>query len=192
MRAAKGKTQMWATGWWKGSSSGFTLLELLIVTTILAVFWSATGLRIHRASGDGDLGLAGRRLAGEVRELRGQAAASHREHVLHLDLEAGRYWGEARADGEFSTPVHGMPGKGSEAPEGAGAIPPGVSVAEVAVWGRGLVTRGRAEIRFRGNGCVEHAYIRLRNLGKRSLTLEIHPVTGRVEVHEGRGDGQTG
>ena len=50
----------------------------------------------------------------------------------------------------------------------------------MAVRGRDRVSQGRAEIRFRDNGTVEHAWIHLRSGEDRSITLEIHPVTGQV------------
>ncbi len=183
---------MWATGWWKDSPRGFTLLELLVVLALLAVFWSSTGLRISGGPGDGDLGLAARRLAGEVRELRGRAAAARKDHVLRLDLDAGRYWAGLPAEGEEGWPVTGIVDPPGRLPEAGRALPPGVSMAKVAVWGRDEVTQGQTEVRFRRNGCVEHARIHLRNRDNRSLTLEVHPVTGRVEVHDGGAGPQAG
>lgn len=154
---------------------------------ILAVFWSATGLRIEGALGGGDLRQAGRKLMGEVRELRGRAAARHREQVLHLDLDRGRYWGVDAGQEKEDEAFAWLPEATirEEIPEHAGRLPRGVSAREVAVPGRDKVTQGRAEIRFRANGTVERAWIRLRNEKDQSVTLEIHPLTGRVEVHEG-------
>jgi hypothetical protein len=162
---------------------------------ILALFWSATGLRIGGAMSGGDIRLAARKIIGEVRELRGLAAATHQQHVLHWDLATNRYWGvevpeEDEGEEAFSSLVKRQDSE--DVPEYAETLPRGVSVTGISVTGRDDVRGGRAEIRFRENGCVEQAWIHLRNEEDRSITLEIHPVTGRVEVHEGDVEEQAG
>lgn len=163
--------------------------------TILALFWSATGLRIEGVLSGGDLRLAARTLMGEVGELRGRAAATHQEHVLHCDLDMNRYWGvkvPEEDEGEETFAWLPETQDTGEMPEHANALPRGVSVTKIAVEGRDDVRGGRAEIRFRENGCVTRAWIHLENEKDRSITLEIHPVTGQVEVHEGDVEEQAG
>ncbi len=162
--------------------------------TIVALFWASAGVRIQEVVNGGDIRLACRRLIGEVRSLRGRAAAAHREHVLRLDLDANVYWVSkaAEEEGSHAPSLRFAEPCSEEIPEHAEPLPRGVLLERVAVFGRDAVRRGRADIRFRENGSVERAWILLRNEHDRSMMLEISPATGRVNVHEGRGDEQTG
>lgn len=176
---------MWATGWWRGRSEGFTLLELMIVAVILGLFWASAGIRLDGAVSGGDLGLAARRLSGEIRELRGRAAHGHKEQVLVVHLTRNRYWpSESREDAEESA-FEWLNHADDSIPENAAALPRGVFFDRAAVLGEETRREGLAEIRFFANGCVERSLLTIRNEKGRSLTLEIHPLTGRVELHEG-------
>ena len=176
---------MWATGWWRSHSEGFTLLELLITALILGLFWASAGIRIDAAFSDGDLGLAARRLSGEIRELRGYTAHGHKEQRLVLHLTRNRYWpAEALEEAEESA-YKWLNRGGDSIPENAASLPRGVFFDRATVLGEDTRREGTVEIRFFANGCVERTLVTIRNEKGRSLTLEIHPLTGRVELHEG-------
>ena len=69
-------------------------------------------------------------------------------------------------------------------PENAKALPRGVFFEDVDVAGKQKKQEGVAEMRFFANGSVERCLIHVRDGKGRTFTLEVHPLTGRVEVHE--------
>jgi len=176
---------MWATGWCRTrSDNGFTLLELLIVTVILGLFWSFAGLRVEGVLTEGDLGLAARRLSGEIRALRGRAAYSHQDQYLVFHMGKHLYWPtETRRETDESA-FEWLNHEDDTIPEDAKKLPRGVFFEDVAVAGKQKKQEGIAEVRFFANGSVERCLIHIRDGEGRTFTLEVHPLTGRVEVHE--------
>ncbi|HCT99663.1 MAG TPA: type II secretion system protein GspH [Methylococcaceae bacterium] len=71
--------------------AGFTLLELLIVLSIMVIGYGA--IAIHFASGNDTLALnaAARDLASGLRYVRSQAMLTHENAVLALDLKTNTY-----------------------------------------------------------------------------------------------------
>ena len=160
-------------------------MELLITALILGLFWASVGIRLVGVLSDGDLGLAARRLSGEIRELRGRAAHGHKEQLLVVHLTRNRYWpSETREETEESA-FEWLNHADDSIPENAATLPRGVFFDRASVLGKDTRREGLVEIRFFANGCVERSLVTLRNEEGLSLTLEIHPLTGRVELHEG-------
>lgn len=175
---------MSATGWCRQKSRGFTFLEILIVMVILGLFWTTAGLHIGGGlQGDG-LGLACRLLTGEIRGLRARAASMHREHFLKISLDKDLYWWSETGGGIEDSGYEWLNHEDETIPESAKKLPGRVAFEDVAITGKGKKQEGIAEIRFRANGSVERSLIHLKNQDGESFILEIHPLTGRVEVHD--------
>jgi Tfp pilus assembly protein FimT len=149
---------------------GFTVLELLAVVFILALFSGLLTVRMGGVLSGGDLRLATRMIVGEVSRLRGVAAYTHREQVLGLDIDKNRLYA--------LDPV----ARGTT-PEKRD-LPAGVELADVVLLSRGKIQGGEARIRFFPNGCVERSLIHLRNENDEAYTLEINPLTGRIKIHD--------
>jgi prepilin-type N-terminal cleavage/methylation domain-containing protein len=161
---------------------GFTLLEISITLLIVGLFVGLASPRIEGVFTGGDLALGARMLISEVSGLRGKAASTRRDQVLRLDLERNWIY-------PVETPDETQPGKEPLPDEKDGfsrrrILPTGVFLKDLVTESRGRVQEGEAEIRFHANGRVERALIHLGNEAGRFYTLEIHPLTGLVRIHE--------
>jgi prepilin-type N-terminal cleavage/methylation domain-containing protein len=183
-KGAKVKTGTLRTGTPRGSRSwGFTLLELLVVLLIVALFSALYSVRIEGVLSGGDLRLASRVIMGEISKMRGKAAYTHRNHFMVFNLDEntltafstrdssrGSSEGKVEAEDEsFSTLVK---------------LPKGVDLEDVVIYQKGKVQQGKVNYTFFANGTVERALIHLRNQKDEAYTLEINPLTGQVTVHD--------
>lgn len=168
---------------------GFTLFELLVVLFVLGLFASLLTLRIEGAVSGGDLRLASRMLIGEITRLRGRAAYTHKEHTLTLNVSE-----DTMLASDAPEEDQGLIGESlfrEAAASGGIRLPKGVDLQDVVVSSTGKKQEGEGKIRFFGNGTVDRALIHIRNEHDEAYTLEIHPLTGNVILHEGYIDQKT-
>ncbi|MFC1884868.1 prepilin-type N-terminal cleavage/methylation domain-containing protein [Thermodesulfobacteriota bacterium] len=149
---------------------GFTLMELLVVLLIVALFSALVSVRIEGVLSGGDLRLASRMIIGEVARLRGHAAHTRSEKALVFDVDENCYY--QTTSGENETPLKKI------------SFPKGVQLKDVTLVTRGTFQDGKAKIKFFANGCVERSLIHLINENDSEYTLEIRPITGRVIIHD--------
>ena len=161
---------------------GFTLLELMIVLLILGLFSALLSVRIGNIFSGGDLRLASRIIIGEISRLRGQAAHTHREQTLLLNMDQNLLYSfESSPDqGRPSERLLEEPVPGLKATR----LPDGVILEDVVIVSRGKVQDGEARIRFFADGSLDRSLIHLRNEKKGVYTLEINPITGQVRLHD--------
>jgi prepilin-type N-terminal cleavage/methylation domain-containing protein len=161
---------------------GFTLFELVIVLFIVSLFLSLVSVPIQGVLAGGDLGRASRIIMSEVNRLRGEAAYARKPQVLVLNMtEHSLYPLETEQKRELGGILNETEKRNSKKQ----MLPQGVYFEDVVVLSRGKDQEGEAFIRFYANGCVDHSLIHLKNIAQQAYTLEIHPVTGYVRIHEG-------
>jgi prepilin-type N-terminal cleavage/methylation domain-containing protein len=166
----------------RNGRAGFTLFELVIVLFIVSLFLSLVSVPIQGVLAGGDLGRASRMIMSEVTRLRGEAAYGRNPQVLVLNLTEHSFYPLERVQEEE---VGGILNQAEKRNSKKQVLPQGVHFEDVVVLSRGKDQEGEAFIRFYANGCVDHSLIHLKNLAGRAYTLEIHPVTGYVRIHEG-------
>ncbi|MCS6897682.1 MAG: type II secretion system GspH family protein, partial [Nitrospira sp.] len=157
------------------SSSGFTILELLIVLSLAGIVMAVTVPRI--TLGD-DLSTTGRKLIGTLRTLQRMAEVGQKPVKLYLDLDRGTYWAmvvdgreERRPfDAAWASPL---------------SLPEKIRMTEISV--RGIPhTYGLAELVFFPNGRLEPATISLSDTDNNLLMLMIDHLTGNVKTFDRR------
>jgi prepilin-type N-terminal cleavage/methylation domain-containing protein len=161
---------------------GFTLFELVIVLFIVSLFLSLVTVPIQGVLAGGDLGRASRMIMSEVSRLRGEAAYARKPQILVLNLAEHSFY---PLEPEQEKTPEGILFETEKRGTKKSMLPQGVYFEDVVVLSRGKDQEGEAFIRFYANGCVDHSLIHLKNSAQRSYTLEIHPVTGYVRIHEG-------
>ncbi|MEJ5358241.1 MAG: GspH/FimT family protein [Desulfobacterales bacterium] len=154
--------------------AGYTLLELIVVVALMGVVLLAALPRF-----EGFLAEEGRKterfLLAALRTAREEAQRTQRTRIVHFDLEAGLLWETALAprDPERET--------GLLAPR---VLPGGGRVTGVEFPRRGLLTRGRAEIRFFPDGTSDRALIHVSRDGQASSFL-VETFLSRVKSFDG-------
>ena len=74
---------------------GFTLLELIVVCALAAIFLTLTIPTLRNTLLNDELDSATRKITGTVKELRNLAVREHAPYLLHFELGEGRIWYEA-------------------------------------------------------------------------------------------------
>ena len=162
---------------------GFTILEVLLTVTIIALLGVLAGYRFYRVLEYTDLDSTAQRLLCMARYGRLLAAEHHRPSVLHLDMDQGRYWLTSRGIetvqvGEFEPPVEQVVDDVYIRP---GRLPGKLRFIKAQVEGQGPQSRGPVAIEFRPDGSAQAALIQIAS-DRKIYTLLIYPWTARAEL----------
>jgi general secretion pathway protein H len=160
-------------------TSGFTLIELAVVTLLLALLAGLTVPLLNRG-GDGALRGTARRLTGTIRYLYNEAALSGHRHRLLLDMDRRRLSARRlEADGNWEA-LRGLARDWT--------WPEQVRLVALTLPGKGTFSTGEVSIGLYPSGGMDAAIIQLSDDRQRSLTLRLLPLTGSVEIHDGLRD----
>jgi len=159
----------------RGSSPGFTLLEMLIVLFLLT---GVTAIVMPRILVGEDLSSVGRKFIGELRTLQGWATTRQKPMRLYLDLNQGTYWA-MMVEGKEEKPLLDP---GWTTPR---TLPESIKFAELSV---GLTKResGRANILFYPNGRIDPVTILLTDATNNLFALAVDPLTGAIRTSDER------
>lgn len=156
--------------------SGFTLIELAVVTLLIALF---AGLTVPLLSGGGarDLRSTGRRISGMTRWCYNEAALTGLEHRLVFDLQRQVFFAQRlEPDGELIT----LRGPGRErSPAGEAKIK------DISISGRGKFSSQTVTTRVLPAGWLEETVIHLEADNKAESTVRLMPLTGISETYDG-------
>ena len=143
-------------------AAGFTLLELLVVITIIGLIYAVLPSGVFGGREGVELRATARQVAEDLRRARGQAIAGNREVAFLLDLEARRF---------------GVAGRGalSELPEGIEAKV--LTASEV------VSDATQARIQFFPDGSSTGGAVTLSGAGKR-YEVTVRWLTGEVRLAE--------
>lgn len=157
-------------------AAGFTLIELVVVVALLALFATLT-VPLFSSTGTGKLGYSARRLSGTIKYLFNEAALSGREHRLVYNLDRQTYRARlVEADGE----IVDLPGLGRET-----RLAGEVRFRDLQLPGRGTFTSGEVTVRIHPQGWLEETVIHLQDPPGAEMTLHVMPLTGTAEIREG-------
>lgn len=158
-KAAKTKTKTLPVGS-RGAAAGFTLLELLIVLTIVGLTFAALSDYLFADRSALSSRSAGQELASVLRRARGLALAGNVETAVFLDLEKGRFGLEGGSE------VRNLP---------ADATVQFLTALEE------LSSDSRGTIRFFPDGSSTGGGVELTS-GGRTVTVQVRWLTGQVSV----------
>lgn len=158
-------------------TSGFTLIELVVVVLILGVMIALVAPTFGEI-GAANLKRSTRHISGMIRYLRDDALAKKAVFRLSFDIQSGRYWPEQLTVTSEKTAEF----KNLQSPLAKeGALFGQTTFRDVRVVGH----PDEPYILFTPDGWVERAFIHLRDGGGRDYTLIVNPLTGKTKLVEG-------
>lgn len=170
-RSAIGKGQ------WAGNHrqySGFTLLELIVVISLLSIMLALTVPRFHSTLFLDDTKTSARWIIGKIQSLKEAAIRDQKQHTLHIDLDTERYW---ETNESMSTETL------ESAALNAASLPDGLKIADIEYPIRGKIDSGQADIIFYKDGHSDKVLIHLQD-GEKYISYLIEPFLSEVTRYE--------
>jgi general secretion pathway protein H len=153
-------------------------LEIVVVLFIMGLLLLLIYPKVQGLTEDG-LQRASRQLVGEVQYLYHDSMATRQVYRLSYDLRDNQY----RV--YVVTPHVEQEILSVSQAVRKDSLPRGVAFQDVITERQGKVTEGEAFTHFFPMGLAEKTVIHLADQDRRSFTLELNPLTGRVKVYEG-------
>ena len=154
--------------------NGFTLLELLVVISLLSIMLVLTVPRFHNTLFLDETKTASRWLIGKVRALKEAAIRDQKQHTLHIDLDTERFW---ETDESMSTEAL------ESAALNADPLPDGLKIADIEYPIRGKINSGQTDITFYKNGYSDKALIHLQD-DQEYVSFLIEPFLSEITRYE--------
>jgi len=156
---------------------GFSLLELLVVLSILGIFLGIFTVGMGSIISNGDLRLATREIVSEIASVRGEAAGTRSEQVLIFNIDKNSLERKIKKKKfEFGSSENGK--------KTVLKLPRGVDLVDVRIEHRGKFQEGEVAVHFLPNGCLERTLIHLKNRKDEIYSIEINPLTGQATLYE--------
>jgi len=153
---------------------GFTLLELIIVCALAAIFLTLSLPALRNTLLDNELDSATRKIIGTVKELRNLAVREHAPYLLHFELGEGRLWYEAD-DGEKTEDV---------AENRSLQLPEDVKLDEVIFSSREKKSLNSATLWISNKGYMDQTTVYLSDSESRKMTIIFSPFSGSAQIYD--------
>lgn len=176
---------MQKTGWFHSrdarfcvsAAKGFTLLEMIVVLTILSVVMLLVIPRLP-SSNASDLRNSARTLAATLRYLGENSVTARIQYRMHLNIRDSEVTIARRtADGGETTPDDTFLNNR--------ILAEGIKIEDVITPRLGTVKEGEVLLDFGPAGMPEFTTVHLRNSDGRQYTVIAYPSNGKVKVYEG-------
>jgi prepilin-type N-terminal cleavage/methylation domain-containing protein len=158
------------------NNRGFTLIELIVVTALIAIMLAVAIPRLERGlfSDNGDK--TARWIIATVRQLKEKAIADQQTYLLNVSPDTRQLWISTEGKSEVdATAAH----------ENAYHLPKGMSIEEVAFSENEHYSSGVISIRFYAAGYSDKAVIRMRTSDGDRLSFFIEPFLPQVDFVRG-------
>ena len=157
-----------------GHESGFTLLELIVVITLLGIMLVFTVPRFHDTLFLDEGKKSARWIIGKVRALKEAAIQNQTNYSLHIDLDTQRYW---ETDESMSAEAR------ENAALNAAPLPGDLKIADIEYPIRGKINSGPADITFYKTGYTDKLLIHFQD-DAGYVSFLIEPFLSEVTMYE--------
>jgi prepilin-type N-terminal cleavage/methylation domain-containing protein len=157
-----------------GQRAGFTLLELIVVITLMGIMLVFTVPRFHDTLFLDQDKKSSRWIIGKIRALKEAAIRDQKNYILHINLDTERYWetNESMTAEDFEL-----------AALNAEALPGDMQIADLQYPGKGKINSGRVVINFNKSGYTDKVLIHVRD-GNNFVSFLIEPFLSEVTRFE--------
>ncbi len=157
-----------------GHSHGFTLLELIVVISLMSIMLVLTVPRFHSSLFLDETKTSARWIIGKIQRLKEAAIRDQKQHTLHIDLDTERFW---ETDESMSAETL------ESAAMNAAPLPDGLKIADIEYPIRGKIDSGQTDITFYKEGHSDKVLIHLED-GATYISYLIEPFLSYVTRYE--------
>jgi prepilin-type N-terminal cleavage/methylation domain-containing protein len=167
-----GSTSGWTTR--NGQSGGFTLIELIVVISLIGLMLFFSLPRLQNNPFLDDSKKSARWLIGKVQALKESAIRDQKQYSLHFDLDGGLIWetNESMSQEDYESAVLN-----------SYALPDDVRILDIEYPAKEKIISGQTEITFYKAGYTDKAFIHLQD-GETYLSFLIEPFLTNVQIIE--------
>jgi prepilin-type N-terminal cleavage/methylation domain-containing protein len=166
-------------------TSGFTLIELMVVVLIIGVMVGLSATRMDFVAPKYRLRGAARDVAAIMRQGKSRAAAQGKDVYFEGDLSQGRYWllvPFPKEDPADTRPVESRPLEYQ--PVFVRSLPEGVQFVEVVLGDKEKANSGRIRVRLSAFGASSHVIFNMANTDHGTIAVKVNGFTGLVSFHD--------
>lgn len=153
---------------------GFTLIELIVVIALMGIMLTFSLPRLHETLFLDDTQKSARWIIGKVQTLKETAIQKQKQYVLHIDLDADRFW---ETDESMS------PESIEAAALNAYTLAGDIKIIDIEFPIAGKISSGRADIHFYKSGYTDKAIIHIQDEDQQ-LSFLIEPFLTKVKFFE--------
>jgi prepilin-type N-terminal cleavage/methylation domain-containing protein len=165
--------QMNRSAW---SREGFTLIELIVVISLIAIMLFLSVPRFSYFFTSDDTSRTLRWLIVKIRFLKTSAVKDQKMYTLHADMDSGRLW---ISDESMETEED----KAAAMKQGL-TLPDDVRLMDVEFPKTGRVPAGTVDIVFYKKGFSDRAIIHIEGSGDKMKSVVVEPFLSKVKVHD--------
>lgn len=154
--------------------NGFTLLELIVVVSLLGIMLAFTIPRFHETLFLDDAKTGSRWIVGKIQALKEASIRNQKNYSLHIDLDSEKFW---ETDSSMSDEAL------ETAAQNAESLPDGLKITDIEYPMRGKINSGPTDITFYKNGYSDKAMIHVQD-GEEYESYLIEPFLSEVTRYE--------
>ena len=153
-------------------NSGYTLIELVVVISLIGLLLFIAVPRLHDTVLSDDTQDVARWIAANVQALKHKTIQNHRGYTLHIDLDSRKMW---------ITDASMSPDEFQAASRNAFLLPNGMKIPDVVFPDEEVIVAGTADIRFYEKGYSDMAMIHVDGGGQQQSFL-VEPFLPNVKI----------
>jgi prepilin-type N-terminal cleavage/methylation domain-containing protein len=158
-----------------GQRSGFTLIELTVVISLISIMLFFAIPRFRNAVLTDNINNTSRWIIGKVRVIKEYSASKQKLCILHVNMDSNKIWVSDESMTEEDL---------EKAHEKGFEIPEDVKVINVEYPQKGIISTGQADICFYRAGYSDKAFIRIQGDDERKISFLIESFLPNVKLYE--------